>query len=375
MKGSLYVKGTVYSEMSNKLKAGIVGATGMVGQRFITLLQEHPYFEITALVASPRSAGLRYEEAVGQRWKMSCPIPEAVKDMVVISSESIDEIASLVDFVFCAVDMKKDEIRALEEAYAKAEIPVVSNNSANRWTDDVPMVIPEINDDHIKIIDEQRKRLGTKRGFIAVKPNCSIQSYVPVITPLLKYRPKVVVATTYQAISGAGKTFKEWPEMIDNVIPYIGGEEEKSEQEPLKIWGHIEDGKIVKAKEPVITTQCIRVPVSDGHTAAVFVTFENKPTKEEILKAWKEYKGKPQELGLPSAPEQFITYFEEDNRPQVRLDRDLYNGMGISVGRLREDTVYDYKFVGLSHNTLRGAAGGAVLIAELLYREGYLTQK
>lgn len=361
--------------MSNKLKAGIVGATGMVGQRFITLLQDHPYFEIAALVASPRSAGLKYEDAVGQRWKMSCPIPESVKDMVVLSSDNIEEISKLVDFVFCAVDMKKDEIKALEEAYAKAEIPVVSNNSANRWTEDVPMVIPEINDDHIKIIDAQRKRLGTKRGFIAVKPNCSIQSYVPVLTPLLKYRPKTVVATTYQAISGAGKTFKEWPEMIDNVIPYIGGEEEKSEQEPLKIWGHIEDGKIVKADAPVITTQCIRVPVSDGHTAAVFVTFENKPTKEEILKAWKEYKGKPQELKLPSAPEQFITYFEEDNRPQTRLDRDLYKGMGISVGRLREDTVYDYKFVGLSHNTLRGAAGGAVLIAELLYREGYLTKK
>ena len=347
----------------------------MVGQRFITLLQDHPYFEIAALVASPRSAGLKYEDAVGQRWKMSCPIPESVKDMVVLSSDNIEEISKLVDFVFCAVDMKKDEIKALEEAYAKAEIPVVSNNSANRWTEDVPMVIPEINDDHIKIIDAQRKRLGTKRGFIAVKPNCSIQSYVPVLTPLLKYRPKTVVATTYQAISGAGKTFKEWPEMIDNVIPYIGGEEEKSEQEPLKIWGHIEDGKIVKADAPVITTQCIRVPVSDGHTAAVFVTFENKPTKEEILKAWKEYKGKPQELKLPSAPEQFITYFEEDNRPQTRLDRDLYKGMGISVGRLREDTVYDYKFVGLSHNTLRGAAGGAVLIAELLYREGYLTKK
>mgnify|MGYP004563165895 FL=1 len=361
--------------MSNKLKAGIVGATGMVGQRFITLLQDHPYFEIAALVASPRSAGLKYEDAVGQRWKMSCPIPESVKDMVVLSSDNIEEISKLVDFVFCAVDMKKDEIKALEEAYAKAEIPVVSNNSANRWTEDVPMVIPEINNDHIKIIDAQRKRLGTKRGFIAVKPNCSIQSYVPVLTPLLKYRPKTVVATTYQAISGAGKTFKEWPEMIDNVIPYIGGEEEKSEQEPLKIWGHIEDGKIVKADAPVITTQCIRVPVSDGHTAAVFVTFENKPTKEEILKAWKEYKGKPQELKLPSAPEQFITYFEEDNRPQTRLDRDLYKGMGISVGRLREDTVYDYKFVGLSHNTLRGAAGGAVLIAELLYREGYLTKK
>lgn len=361
--------------MSNKLKAGIVGATGMVGQRFITLLQDHPYFEIAALVASPRSAGLKYEDAVGQRWKMSCPIPESVRDMVVLSSDNIEEISKLVDFVFCAVDMKKDEIKALEEAYAKAEIPVVSNNSANRWTEDVPMVIPEINDDHIKIIDAQRKRLGTKRGFIAVKPNCSIQSYVPVLTPLLKYRPKTVVATTYQAISGAGKTFKEWPEMIDNVIPYIGGEEEKSEQEPLKIWGHIEDGKIMKADAPVITTQCIRVPVSDGHTAAVFVTFENKPTKEEILKAWKEYKGKPQELKLPSAPEQFITYFEEDNRPQTRLDRDLYKGMGICVGRLREDTVYDYKFVGLSHNTLRGAAGGAVLIAELLYKEGYLTKK
>ncbi len=361
--------------MSNKVRAGIVGATGMVGQRFITLLEDHPYFEITALVASPRSAGQKYEDAVGNRWKMSCPIPEKVKDMVVMASDNIEEIAKLVDFVFCAVDMKKDEIKALEEAYAKAEIPVVSNNSANRWTDDVPMVIPEINDEHIKIIDAQKKRLGTTRGFIAVKPNCSIQSYVPVLTPLLKYNPKVVVATTYQAISGAGKTFKEWPEMIDNVIPYIGGEEEKSEQEPLKIWGHIEDGKIVKAKEPLITTQCIRVPVSDGHTAAVFVTFENKPTKEEILNAWKEYKGKPQEMGLPSAPEQFITYFEEDNRPQAKLDRDIYKGMGITVGRLREDTVYDYKFVGLSHNTLRGAAGGAVLIAELLYREGYITKK
>ncbi len=361
--------------MSNKVRAGIVGATGMVGQRFITLLENHPYFEITALVASPRSAGQKYEEAVGNRWKMQNPIPESVKDMVVMASDNIEEISKLVDFVFCAVDMKKDEIKALEEAYAKAEIPVVSNNSANRWTEDVPMVIPEINDDHIKIIDAQKKRLGTKHGFIAVKPNCSIQSYVPVLTPLLKYGPKVVVATTYQAISGAGKTFKEWPEMIDNVIPYIGGEEEKSEQEPLKIWGHIEGDKIVKAAAPLITTQCIRVPVSDGHTAAVFVTFENKPTKEEILNAWKEYKGKPQEMGLPSAPEQFITYFEEDNRPQAKLDRDIYKGMGITVGRLREDTVYDYKFVGLSHNTLRGAAGGAVLIAELLYREGYITKK
>lgn len=359
----------------NKLKVGIVGATGMVGQRFVTLLADHEYFEIAALIASPRTAGQKYCDAVANRWKMRCDIPEKVRDMVIISSEEIEKVGKLVDFVFCAVDMKKPEVLALEEAYAKAEIPVVSNNSANRWTEDVPMVIPEINDSHLEVIDAQKKRLGTKYGFIAVKPNCSIQSYVPALTPLLKFGPKVVVATTYQAISGAGKTFKEWPEMIDNVIPYIGGEEEKSEQEPLKIWGHVEDGKIVKAKAPLITTQCIRVPVSDGHTAAVFVSFENKPSKEEILEAWANYKGKPQEMGLPSAPEQFITYFEEDNRPQAKLDRDIYKGMGVTVGRLREDTVYDYKFVGLSHNTLRGAAGGAVLIAELLYREGYLVKR
>jgi aspartate-semialdehyde dehydrogenase len=361
--------------MSNKLRAGIVGVTGMVGQRFATLLADHPYFEIAAIAASGRSAGKTYEEAVEGRWKMSTPIPEAVKKMTVIDAADIASMAEKVDFVFCAVDMKKDEIRALEEAYAKAEIPVISNNSANRWTDDVPMVIPEINDSHIEIIEAQRKRLGTRRGFIAVKPNCSIQSYVPALSALLKFKPTRVVATTYQAISGAGKNFDTWPEMLDNVIPYIGGEEEKSEQEPLKIWGHIEDGKIVKAQSPVITTQCIRVPVTDGHLAAVFVSFEQKPSKEEILNAWKEYKGKPQELGLPSAPEQFITYFEDDNRPQTKLDRDLYGGMGISAGRLREDVLYDYKFVGLSHNTLRGAAGGAVLIAELLYREGYLTAK
>ena len=358
-----------------KLKAGVVGATGMVGQRFVTLLQDHPYFELTALVASPRSAGKTYREAVGERWKMKTPMPDSVADMTVLSAEDIDTIGSLVDFVFCAVDMKKEEIKALEERYARAEIPVVSNNSANRWTPDVPMVIPEINDAHLSVIGSQRKRLGTKRGFIAVKPNCSIQSYVPALTPLLPYGIKRVVATTYQAISGAGKTFREWPEMIDNVIPYIGGEEEKSEQEPLRVWGRVEDGAIVKADAPLITTQCIRVPVSDGHTAAVFVDFEKKPTKEEILEAWKNFKGKPQTLGLPSAPEQFITYFEEDNRPQAALDRDLYRGMGVSVGRLREDTLFDYKFVGLSHNTLRGAAGGAVLIAELLYREGYLTAK
>ena len=355
----------------NKKRVGIVGATGMVGQRFLTLLEGHPYFEVTALAASARSAGKTYKEAVGDRWKMTTPMPEAFADMMVMDASQIEEIGKLVDFVFCAVDMKKDEIKALEEAYAKAEIPVVSNNSANRWTPDVPMVIPEINDEHLEVIEAQRKRLGTKRGFIAVKPNCSIQSYVPALTPLRKYGIKEVVATTYQAISGAGKTFNEWPEMIDNVIPYIGGEEEKSEQEPLRVWGKVENGEIVKADAPVITTQCIRVPVTDGHTAAVFVKFENKPSKEEILKAWAEFSGKPQALELPNAPKQFITYFEEDNRPQAALDRDIYGGMGVTVGRLREDIIYDYKFVGLSHNTLRGAAGGAVLIAELLYREGY----
>ena len=361
--------------MAEKLRVGIVGATGMVGQRFITLLENHPYFDLTALVASPRSAGKTYLEAVGERWKMKSPIPESVAKMTVLSSEKIAEVGALVDFVFCAVDMKKDEIRALEEAYAKAEIPVVSNNSANRWTPDVPMVIPEINDEHLAVIDAQKKRLGTKYGFIAVKPNCSIQSYVPALTPLLKYEPTEIVATTYQAISGAGKTFREWPEMIDNVIPFIGGEEEKSEREPLRVWGTVEGGEIVPAKAPIITTQCIRVPVTDGHTAAVFVRFKNKPSKEEILEAWKNFAGKPQELELPHAPKQFVTCFEEDNRPQAALDRDLYGGMGVSVGRLREDSVYDYKFVGLSHNTLRGAAGGAVLIAELLYREGYLVRK
>ena len=354
-----------------KMKVGVVGATGMVGQRFLTLLENHPYFEVTALAASARSAGKTYAEAVGDRWKMKTPMPEQYKNMIVHDAANIEEMGKFCSFVFCAVDMKKDEIKALEEAYAKAEIPVVSNNSANRWTPDVPMVIPEINDAHLEVIAAQRKRLGTKRGFIAVKPNCSIQSYVPALTPLRKFGIKEVVATTYQAISGAGKTFKEWPEMIDNVIPYIGGEEEKSEQEPLRVWGKVENGEIVKADAPVITTQCIRVPVTDGHTAAVFVKFENKPTKEEILEAWKSFKGKPQEMKLPHAPEQFITYFEEDNRPQAALDRDIYGGMGVTVGRLREDTLYDYKFVGLSHNTLRGAAGGAVLIAELLYKEGY----
>ena len=354
-----------------KLKVGIIGATGMVGQRFIMLLNDHPYFEINAIVASPRSAGQKYGKAVLGRWKMNEACPERILNMDVISSEDIDTVKGLCDFVFCAVSMTKEETKALEERYAKAEIPVVSNNSANRWTPDVPMVIPEINDAHLEVIEAQKKRLGTKRGFIAVKPNCSIQSYVPLLTPLMKFGIKEVVATTYQAISGAGKTFNEWPEMVDNLIPFIGGEEEKSEKEPLRVWGKVEDGVIVPATSPVITTQCLRVPVTDGHTAAVFVKFENKPTKEEILEAWQTYQGKPQTLGLPSAPEQFITYFEEDNRPQAKLDRDIYGGMGITAGRLREDSLYDYKFVGLSHNTLRGAAGGAVLIAELLYREGY----
>ena len=355
----------------NKINVGVVGATGMVGQRFLTLLENHPYFEVTALAASARSAGRTYEEAVGTRWKMSVPMPEKFKNMTIIDAAEVDKMASLCSFVFCAVDMPKDEIRALEEKYAKAEIPVVSNNSAHRWTPDVPMIIPEVNPEHAKVIESQRKRLGTTRGFIAVKPNCSIQSYVPMLTPLRKFGITNVVATTYQAISGAGKTFREWPEMIDNVIPYIGGEEEKSEQEPLRIWGKVEGGEIVKAKSPLITTQCIRVPVTDGHTAAVFVSFENKPEKDEILELWKNFKGLPQELELPSAPKQFITYFEEDNRPQANVDRNLYGGMGVSVGRLREDTLFDYKFVGLSHNTLRGAAGGAVLNAELLYRLGY----
>ena len=353
-------------------KAGIIGATGMVGQRFATLLENHPWFEVTALAASPRSAGKTYEEAVGNRWAMTSPMPEKMKNMVVLNAvDDIEKIAGLVDFVFCAVDMKKDEIKALEEKYAKAEIPVVSNNSAHRGTPDVPMVVPEINDDHIQIIESQRKRLGTKKGFIAVKSNCSIQSYVPALNPLMEYGITKVLACTYQAISGAGKTFETWPEMLDNLIPFIGGEEEKSEQEPLKVWGHIEGDKIVNAQTPSITTQCLRVPVSDGHTAAVFVSFDKKPSKEEILNKWAAFKGAPQQLDLPSAPKQFIHYFEEDNRPQAKLDRNLEGGMAVSVGRLREDTQYDYKFVCLSHNTLRGAAGGGVLLAELLAAKGY----
>ena len=364
----------IYMEKREKLRVGIIGATGMVGQRFITLLENHPYFEIVALMASKRSAGKTYEEALSGRWKLVAPCPDSVLAMEVMDAEDVEKVVPLVDFVFCAVNMPKAEVLALEELYAKSEIPVVSNNSANRWTPDVPMVIPEINDDHLRVIETQRARLGTKRGFIAVKPNCSIQSYVGALTPLRKYGIKEIVATTYQAISGAGKTFAEWPEMTDNIIPFIGGEEEKSEREPLRVWGDVKDGKVLPATEPKITTQCIRVPVTDGHMAAVFVKFENKPTKEEILADWREYRGVPQELELPSAPDQFLTYFEEENRPQTRLDRDIFGGMGVSIGRLREDSVYDYKFVALSHNTLRGAAGGAVLIAELLYRKGYITR-
>ena len=361
--------------MEQKLKVGILGATGMVGQRFISLLENHPWFEVVTLAASPRSAGKTYEEAVGGRWKMDTPMPEAVKKIVVMNVNEVEKVASNVDFVFSAVDMSKDEIKAIEEEYAKTETPVVSNNSAHRWTPDVPMVVPEINADHFEVIKDQKKRLGTTRGFIAVKPNCSIQSYAPCLAAWKEFGPKELVVTTYQAISGAGKTFKDWPEMVENIIPFIGGEEEKSEQEPLRLFGKVVDGKIEKAAAPLITTQCIRVPVLDGHTAAVFVNFEKKPTKEEIIDRWENFKGLPQELNLPSAPKQFIRYCEEDNRPQVALDVDYEHGMGINVGRLREDTVYDWKFVGLSHNTVRGAAGGAVLCAELLKAQGYITKK
>ena len=355
-----------------QFKVGVVGATGMVGQRFVTLLENHPWFHVTALAASARSAGKTYEEAVGGHWMMSAPMPESVKKMVVLDASHVEEVAAQVDFVFCAVNMKKDEIKALEEAYAKAECPVVSNNSAHRMTPDVPMVVPEINAEHVDIIPAQRKRLGTKRGFIAVKSNCSLQSYVPALHPLREFGIKDVLVCTYQAISGAGKNFDTFPEILDNVIPYIGGEEEKSEQEPLKLWGTIQGDRIVPAAAPRFTAQCLRVPVSDGHMGAVFVRFANKPTKEEMLQKWAEFKGPAQELALPSAPKQFLHYFEENDRPQPKLDRMLENGMAVSIGRLREDTQYDYKFVCLSHNTLRGAAGGAVLLAELLAAKGYL---
>ena len=361
--------------MEKKLKVGVLGATGMVGQRFIALLENHPWFEVTTVAASPRSAGKTYEEAVGGRWKMDTPMPEAVKKLIVADVNEVEKVAAGVDFVFSAVDMSKEEIKKIEEAYAKTETPVVSNNSAHRWTPDVPMMVPEINPEHAAVIDAQRKRLGTKRGFIAVKPNCSIQSYAPVLTAWKEFEPYEVVATTYQAISGAGKTFADWPEMVGNVIPYIGGEEEKSEKEPLRIWGRVEDGKIVPADGPLITTQCIRVPVLNGHTAAVFVKFRKKPTKEQLIEKLVSFSGVPQKLRLPGAPKQFIQYLEEDNRPQVTLDVDFENGMGISVGRLRPDTVYDWKFVGLSHNTVRGAAGGGILCAELLTAKGYIAAK
>ncbi len=361
--------------MSDKLKVAILGGTGMVGQRFIALLENHPWFEVTTIAASPRSAGKTYAEAVGDRWKMTTPMPEAVKDIVVMNVNEVEKVAAEVDFVFSAVDMTKDEIKKIEEDYAKTETPVVSNNSAHRWTPDVPMVVPEINPDHMKVIDFQKRRLGTTRGFVAVKPNCSIQSYAPVLTAWAEFEPYEVVATTYQAISGAGKTFKDWPEMIENIIPYIGGEEEKSEKEPLRIWGTIEDGVIKPATTPAITCQCVRVPVLNGHTAAVFVKFKKKPTKEQLIEKLVNFSGEPQKLGLPSAPKQFIQYLEEDNRPQVNLDVDYENGMGVSVGRIREDSIYDFKFIGLSHNTVRGAAGGAVLCAELLKAQGYITKK
>ncbi len=361
--------------MEQKLRVGILGATGMVGQRFISLLEDHPWFEVVTVAASVRSAGKTYEEAVGDRWKMNTPMPEKVKSLIVRNVNEVEAVASTVDFVFSAVDMTKEEIRAIEEEYAKTETPVVSNNSAHRWTPDVPMVVPEINSEHFEVIEAQRKRLGTTQGFIAVKPNCSIHSYAPCLAAWKEFGPKEVVATTYQAISGAGKTFKDWPEMEGNVIPFIGGEEEKSEQEPLRVLGSVKDGQIVKADLPKITCQCIRIPVLNGHTAAVFINFEKKPTKEQLIEKLVNYKGFPQEADLPSAPKQFIRYLKDDNRPQVALDVDFENGMGISIGRLREDAMFDYKFVGLSHNTVRGAAGGAVLCAEALTAKGYIKAK
>ena len=361
--------------MDQKLRVGILGATGMVGQRFISLLEKHPWFEVVTVAASPRSAGKTYAEAVGDRWKMDTPMPEAVKNLVVYNVNEVEKVASTVDFVFSAVDMSKDEIKAIEEEYAKTETPVVSNNSAHRWTPDVPMVVPEINPEHFAVIEDQKKRLGTKKGFIAVKPNCSIQSYTPALAAWKEFEPYEVVATTYQAISGAGKTFKDWPEMVENIIPYIGGEEEKSEKEPLRVLGKVEDGVIKPADEPKITCQCIRVPVLNGHTAAVFVKFRKKPTKEQLIEKLESFRGLPQELDLPSAPKQFIRYMQEDNRPQVTLDVDYEKGMGVSIGRLREDSIYDFKFVGLSHNTVRGAAGGAVLCAETLTAKGYIQHK
>ena len=361
--------------LNNKLSVGILGGTGMVGQRFISLLENHPWFEVTTIAASPRSAGLTYEKATMGRWKMSTPMPETVKDIVVLNVNEVDKVAAEVDFVFSAVEMSKDEIKKIEEDYARADIPVVSNNSAHRATPDVPMLMPELNPEHLEAIEYQKKRLGSKRGFIVVKPNCSIQSYAPMLVAWKEFEPYEVVACTYQAISGAGKNFSDWPEMVENIIPYIGGEEEKSEKEPLRIMGTVKDGIIVPVDSPVITCQCIRVPVLDGHTAAVFVNFKNKPSLEQLIDRVKNFKGLPQELDLPSAPKQFIHFLEEENRPQVKMDVDCENGMAITVGRIREDHLYDYKFVALSHNTIRGAAGGAVLSAELLKAKGYITKK
>ncbi|WP_297209577.1 aspartate-semialdehyde dehydrogenase [uncultured Flavonifractor sp.] len=359
-----------------KYKVGVIGATGMVGQRFVSLLEHHPWFELTAVAASSRSAGKTYQDAIGSRWAMETPMPQCAQDLVVLNAtDDIEAVTSQVDFVFSAVDMKKEEIKALEEAYAKHECPVVSNNSAHRWTPDVPMVVPELNPEHIKVIEAQRKRLGVERGFVAVKSNCSLQSYVPALHPLRGFGLDQVLVCTYQAISGAGKTFETWPEIVDNVVPYIGGEEEKSEQEPMKLWGKVENGVIVNASSPAITAQCLRVPVSNGHMAAVFVRFQKKPSMDEIKELWASFSGRPQELALPSAPKQFLHYFEEPDRPQTRLDRMTEGGMAVCIGRLRPDTQYDYKFVCLSHNTLRGAAGGAVLLAELLCAEGYILRR
>ncbi len=361
--------------MEKKLRVGVLGATGMVGQRFLSLLENHPWYDVVVVAASANSAGKTYEEAVGSRWRIDKPMPDYVKKLTVMNVDEVEEIAKLVDFVFSAVDMSKEEIKAIEDAYAKTETPVVSNNSAHRWTKDVPMIIPEINPEHADVIESQKKRLGTKKGFVAVKPNCSIQSYAPALTAWAEFEPYEVVATTYQAISGAGKNFKDWPEMVENIIPYIGGEEEKSEKEPLRIWGKVENGEIVPASEPKISCQCIRVPVLNGHTAAVFVKFRKKPTKEQLIQKLVEFQGEPQKLNLPNAPKQFIQYMEDCNRPQVHADVDYENGMGVSIGRVREDGIYDFKFVGLSHNTVRGAAGGALLCAELLTAKGYITAK
>lgn len=355
-----------------KYKVGILGATGMVGQRFAVLLENHPWFEVVELAASPRSKGQSYKKAVENRWKIEEKMPKSLSKLKIKSvSDDISEIAKNVDFVFCALDLEKNELKKLEEKYAAAGIPVISNNSAHRWTEDVPVIMPEINPEHARLIDIQKKNRGWSTGFIAVKPNCSIQSYVSVLSALKKFEPLKVSVVSMQAISGAGKTFKDWPEMVDNLIPFIGGEEEKSEKEPMKIWGTLKNNKITLAKKPVITATCIRVPATNGHMAAISVKFKKTPTRGEIIKAVTNF-NPVADLGLPSAPAEFIEYFEEDNRPQTGIDRNFGKGMGITMGRLREDSIFDWKFVSLSHNTLRGAAGGAILMAELLVKKGYI---